>query len=679
MKRCPRCHQTYTDETLKFCRDDGTLLQGNSSAPGESSPTLILPATRAGDGLPTQILSGETAQAGEISSPFDKARDSKTGKLKAGSDAHTTSSGEYLAGEIKRHKRGAIILIALLAAIIALSGYGIYKLTARRDKAALSFQTAKITRLTTTGKATHVAISPDGKYVVHVEDDGGLKSLWTRQVATQSNVEIVAPAAVSYNSLTFSPDGDYIYYSVFSQDIPQGALFQVPTLGGAPRRVLENIDDRDAIGFSPDGKQFAFVRSETGKEFVLMIANSDGTGERKLVAHKNPPESIRYPTWSPDGKVIAYVVLNHDTNDYTVFGAQVADGSTKPLTSQRWFRITALAWLADGSGLLMLATPQQQPLHQIWQLSYPEGEAHRLTNDLNDYAGMSLTADSKALAVVKSETQSNIWIAPTGDASRARPVTTGAGRVGWEVAFSPDGGRIVYSSSASGDQDIWMINADGSSPKQLTANARVNGYPSVSPDGRYIIFMSDRVGVPHIWRMNIDGSDQRQLTQGSGELSPQFSPDGRWVVYRKAFGKATVWKIPADGGEPVQLSDKYSINPTASPDSKLVAYFYRDENAPWRIAVASTEGGEPLKTFDLPTTFDPPLRWTHDGRALAYVDTRGGVSNLIAQPTDGGATKQLTDFKADRIFWFDFSRDGKWLALSRGTVNNDVVLIKDFK
>jgi Tol biopolymer transport system component len=248
-----------------------------------------------------------------------------------------------------------------------------------------------------------------------------------------------------------------------------------------------------------------------------------------------------------------------------------------------------------------------------------------------------------------------------------------------EVAFSPDGGQIVYSSSASGDEDIWIVNADGGNPKQLTANARVNGYPSVSPDGRYIVFMSDRTGVPHIWRMNIDGSDQRQLTNGDGEQSPQFSPDGRWVVYRKVFGKATVWKVPADGGEPVQLNNENSTNPTVSPDSKLVAYRYRDENSPWRIAVASTEGGEPLKTFDLPATFRHPLHWTPDGRALAYIDTKGGVSNIVAQPLDGGAPKQLTDFKADRIFSFAYSPDGKQLALSRGTVTSDVVLIKDFR
>jgi Tol biopolymer transport system component len=184
--------------------------------------------------------------------------------------------------------------------------------------------------------------------------------------------------------------------------------------------------------------------------------------------------------------------------------------------------------------------------------------------------------------------------------------------------------------------------------------------------------------------MNIDGSDQRQLTNSpGGAQGAQFSPDGRWLVYRTSLGKSTVWKIPADGsGDRVQLTDKTSQGATVSPDGKMVAYFYREEaNTPIRIAVAAFEGEPqpPIKTFELPEIWSPPLRWTPDGRALAYIDRQGGLYNIVAQPLDGGKPVKLTDFKTDRLFGFDFSRDGKQIALSRGAINSDVVLIKDFR
>jgi len=242
--------------------------------------------------------------------------------------AHSTSSAEYLVGAAKKHKMGAGVVAALLAVVVAGFGYGIYRLRAMKpDKPALSFQTAKFTRLTTTGKASGVAVSPDGKYVVHIEDDGGRQSLWTRQVATQSNVQIVAPAAVTYSGLTFSPDGNYIYYTAFSQELAQAVLFQVPPLGGTPKKLLENVAT-SPVTFSPDGKQFAFVRPTPREEFTLMVANADGTEERKIVQYQNPPDSISAPAWSPDGKRIAYRLANFESNDSSIYETQIADGVT---------------------------------------------------------------------------------------------------------------------------------------------------------------------------------------------------------------------------------------------------------------------------------------------------------------------------------------------------------------
>src|SRR5436309_8273950 len=101
-----------------------------------------------------------------------------------------SSSAEYIFDEIKRHKTVASVLVALLALVLAGIGYGIYKWVAKQSKPGMSFQSAKFTRLTTSGKASDAAISPDGKYVAHVKTDAGQRSLWLRQVVTTSDTQI---------------------------------------------------------------------------------------------------------------------------------------------------------------------------------------------------------------------------------------------------------------------------------------------------------------------------------------------------------------------------------------------------------------------------------------------------------------------------------------------------------
>jgi TolB protein len=234
-------------------------------------------------------------------------------------------------------------------------------------------------------------------------------------------------------------------------------------------------------------------------------------------------------------------------------------------------------------------------------------------------------------------------------------------------------------SNTSVSRELYLVDSRGGKPKQLTFYSGFQGGPSVSPDGRYIVFRSDQTVKPHIWRMDIDGGNPKQLTDG---YAPHVSPDSQWVAYvYTSSGSDTIWKVSIDGGQPVQLSDKETNSPLFSPDGKQIACFYREEpSSALKIAILPFEGREPIKTFALPTGFVwGNLRWTMDGRALVYTVTSNGVSNLWAQPVDGSPLKQLTNFTSDLIFWFDFSRDGKQLALSRGTQTSDVVLISDFK
>jgi eukaryotic-like serine/threonine-protein kinase len=598
--------------------------------------------------------------------------------------ARPTSSAEYLVGEIKRHRGAAIVGLTALVIVIVVIAFGLNKFIGQKQsqtsqnqpKPALPSQTMKIARLISTGKAVGAAISPDGKYLVHVVDDGEQQSLWMRQVSTSSNVQINPPADVSYLGLTFSPGGDYLYYVAWDKDKKDPiTLYQMPALGGTARKLITDIDS--VVTFSPDGKQFAFLRGYPMQaESAVLVANTDGTPERKLAIRSLGIGPFGDPAWSPDGKIIAYPALNTDANgDFmTLVEVRVADGSEKPISSQRWWRIGRIAWLRDGSGLIFTARDSVASPSQIWRLSYPSGEAHRITYDLNDYVGLSLTADSSALVTVQSEQVSNIWIAPKDNARSATQITFSKFDGVEGISWTPDG-KVVYASGASGNLDLWMIEANGTGQKKLTADAGNNSRPSVSPDGRYIVFISDRTGTNHVWRIEADGNDATQLTNGDGELNPQCSPSGQWVFYQLATGKGGLGKVAIGGRETVQVIDKASLGVAISPDGKWLAsaYFLPTEV---KIAIYPIEGGEPHRILDL--SGYSYFRWMPDGRALAYVHEKN-FSAINSQPIDGAPPKQLTDFKPDRIFSFAWSPDGKQLALARGTVNKDVILISNFK
>jgi Tol biopolymer transport system component/DNA-binding winged helix-turn-helix (wHTH) protein len=594
-----------------------------------------------------------------------------------------TSSADYRPSAAQRDKRGVIFALSALVIVVAGVFLGL-RYVGRNEPATKSvepFAKIKIARLTTTGRSHDAAISPDGKYVVHVMDSAGQQSLWLRHIATGSDQEIVPSSRDGLSALTFSPDGNRIYFSRFPRFEPGViALYQVPVLGGPAKKLLEDIDT--TVTFSPDSKRLAFMRGDpTRGKRLLIVANADGTGEQVLATHKLEDLFLVGPAWSPNGETIVFPLRGSgpDAPYGNLMEVRLKDGVEKQITSQQWSAIGAICWLRDGSGLVTIAAEQEPGSSwQIWYVSYPAGKVQRITNDLNDYQDVSLTADSSSLVTVQFEQVSDIWMAPDGDTSRASQITTnrfdGVGGISW----TPDG-RIVHVSRASGNRDIWIMNSDGTGKKQLTFDAGWNSWPSVSPDGRYIIFVSSRTGTPNIWRMDIDGGNQKQLTRGRMAARPQGTPDNQWVIYTSfETGQPTLWKVPIDGGNPVQLSDYYSALIAISPKDGQIAYAYDEESSRRRrVAVIPPEGGPATKVFDFTHPFAQAIRWAVDGRALTYVGNPDR-SNIWSQPLDGSPPKQITDFKsAQVIFSFDWSRDGKSLAVARGTRTTDVVLIKD--
>lgn len=600
---------------------------------------------------------------------------------------HPTSSAEYLVGEIKRHKRGALIALVSLVVLsgIAYLVYSWLSKTSAEKPPPTFLQNMQVTQLTSNGKSFDATISPDGKYVAYVMSEGGKQALWVRQVATSSNVPLIPASDVSYQGLAFSRDGNFVYYNMWDRK-GVGVIYRVPILGGTPPRKII-FDVMPGIAVSPDGKRLAFVRGYAAQNAgALIVANTDGTGERELI-YRKAPDGCHGGVWSPDGKSLAVVLWSDSAKNMSIVEISADGGPEKLITSQRWSGVGSVSWLGDGSGLVMIASDERRSPPQIWYIPYPAGEPRKITNDLNGYNNLSLTEDSSTMVTVRGRGLANIWVAGVGETGNARQITNGNSEGGVGLAWTPDG-KIVYSSIISGNWDIWMMNADGTEQKQLTFDSRSNRLPAVSPDGQYVVFVSDRTGTDQIWRINSDGSNPQQLTNVDGSTLPTFSQDGQWVLYSSvASGKPSTWKVPVEGGTPVQVTNAQTPGAVVSPDGKLLASSYWNEQANpqrWEIALISYTDGQVVKTLDVPTTaFGEEgaitLRWTIDGRGLAYMDNSGGSANIWALPIDGGKPVQLTDFKAERLFWFALARDGKHIAAARGTWNSDVFLIKGFK
>jgi DNA-binding winged helix-turn-helix (wHTH) protein/Tol biopolymer transport system component len=594
---------------------------------------------------------------------------------------------EIVLGAVRSNKAVAVSAVATLTVVAAAAFFGVYKFVEPR-KASSPFEIGEMTRLTTNGRAASASISPDGKYVVYAtldlpETEGERKeTLWLWHVATNSSVQILQPAVVHFNGATFSPDGNYIYYLVLGKSDPMGSLYQIPVLGGTPKRILTGIFT--PITFSPDGNRFASVRSDTNQnETAIIVANRDGGVEEKLASRKGTDYFIEEgsgPAWSPDGEVIACAGgSSAEESSAGLFEVRVRDGTVRQITSHKWDHVARICWLTDGKSLLLEGKDHASGnFFHLWQVSYPEGEVRRLTNEIGGYGAVSLgmTADSQTLVATKHEINSNIWTMPMGAMTGAKQITAGVGRLeGFGgVSWTPDD-RIVYVAIANGEQDIWIMDSDGKNQRRLTEDG-ADASPSVTGDGRYIVYVSWRTGIKHIWRMDIDGGNQRQLTDHEAS-EPQCSPDGHWVVYsRWDADKVTICKVPIDGGTPVELTGYPSTLPVISPDGKLIATMFLDEVAQrWRATTIPFAGGNHGKAFDISTPAG--IGWTADSRSLLYVKYASGTRNIWRQPTDGGREEQLTDFKEDRIFHFDLSKDGKDFVIARGPSTADLVLISN--
>ena len=592
---------------------------------------------------------------------------SAVSRTATGSSAVVTAAGQHIV-------KAAVVAVVTLI-VLAAAGYGVYAFLNRNRP--MPFQNISVTKVTDTGKARLVAISPDAKYILNVVDSDGQQSLWLRNLPTNSNTQVIPPADVEYAYLRFSPDGNYLY---FSRTEPGSRelryLYRAPLLGGTPEKLVTDIDSN--ISFSPDGKQFVFFRfnnPDPGKERLLLLP-AEG-GQEKVLYSGPVTDRIDDPAWSPDGKAIVCTALQPGNAFSGLVAIDVASGKQRLFFTSNDNIVQRPIWMADGKGLITIAS---LPRNQIIFVSFPDGKTHPVTRDTNYYSDPSVAADGKQLATVLSESHFDLFVTPSAAASTAQPRQLTSGTLVTEFSWLT--GSQVVRDTPSG---LSVLNVETGNSTSLSAPPdTLAAAGAACGDGHYIVFTSifgQGSKVLNTWRMDANGGNFKQLSTGKIDQSPACSPDGRWVLYRDNASGSHLMKVPIDGGRAELLSQELVAEYDISPDGKTViaaTFGHLDEHVE-KLTLTAIDSNQVLKSFAFQRPRSGPIRFSHDGKALVYPVRIAGVDNLWAQPLDGSPGKQITQFNSEQMIDFHWSPDGSQLGLIRGHTDSDVVLIRDMQ
>jgi serine/threonine protein kinase len=605
--------------------------------------------------------------------------------------ARIPSTGSFTAAEAATPKSASTrkLLVAGVALLVVLVAAGVF---AYREglfssgMAATAFQNATISSLSSTGDVMLSRISPDGHYLAYVSNKNGRFSLWVRQIATPSAVQVVAAREELIGNVSFTPDGGFIDYTTSSVDGSDGTLYQVPVLGGTPRLLLNKVDT--AVSFSPDGKQMTYaVQNVQTSRIEIMVANADGTASRKVSEYVGSTSTGNYAVaWSPDGKRI--VALNKAGNDASGLGVSLIEidpvtGVQKSMAGRHWREVLDIAWLSDGSGIVLAAMEKTAANIQLWIAQYPSGKVRRVSNDLSDYLSVSVASDGQKLASAQRNMSGDLWVGPASAPDKAQQVTTGRLDGVNGLTFRPDD-QLVYVGNHSQNWDLFSSNVDGSNTRQLSFDGAFHGFPTVCNHGRTIVYFSD-TGGNSLWKLDAQTGNVTQIPNtAAAALVGTCAAETEMIFFwgQQADGSSYVFRVPFSGGTAVRFSDRVAISPPfVSLDGRHLLFATPMKDGSVRGAVFSADNGKLENEIGVPPTFDlsvSTLCWMPDNRSVAFPDLRSGVANLWSEPALGtGPQKQLTHFTSGKVWSCAFSADGKYIAMSHGSRQSDAVLFSN--
>lgn len=522
----------------------------------------------------------------------------------------------------------------------------------------------------------------------------GKRQIFVQLLAGGAPLQITSDA-VDHDSPRWSPDSSSIlYFSPAVSGTVQGSIWEIPALGGVPRRIVSSVGGADVN--QTDGRLALFRLVKEGIQ--LVTAPPDGS-RFDVVAEFAPATYYLYPRWSPDGRWIAF--QQGDSIRFDVFVAPAAGGKPRQLTHDNDM-MSGFAWLPDSTAIVYSSsrggTMPYLPTLGLWQVTLRDGSVRRVSSGEMSYVSPDISK-SGAILVGRMKLQTDIWKfpidgLPAENARRGVRLTRQTGQVLTPTA-GPGDKEVAFLSDSGGHANLWVVNTDNGALRQITherdPNAAV-GVPVWSPDGHAIAFVSSRgnQGLTFgVWVVDPDGSNLRVVANPG--LGPAWSSDGRWVYYSTRDGAATtaivLKKVSVDGGAPVTVTAERVRNVIGVDGTTLYYLIDRSladgtpefeirtatpENAPFRVLARIPASRVPIWQI-----VNPAL--SPDGKWLAQALTDGFTTNVWALSTATGAWRQITDF-GDRATFIvrrvSWSSDGRAILAAVAEGDSDIVMLE---
>lgn len=419
---------------------------------------------------------------------------------------------------------------------------------------------------------------------------------------------------------------------------------------------------------SPDGKQIAFTWSGESGDNTDIYVKLVGAGEPLRLTSE--PVIERTPVWSPDGSQIAFIRESATGGEGSIYVVPSLGGAARKLANTYGL---PFSWSPDGEFLAVVEKSSREEPFSLFLLSTKTGEKQRLTNPPAQYAGdldpvFSPDGKTVAFARMSAVEVEDIYLLPVAGGEPRR--LTFDDKLLGGLDWTADGREIVFSSTRSGDSNLWRVLVSGGTPQLLPGVGAGASSPSVSRQGNrlaYTLSTSDS----NIWRIEISNhkaladSATRLISSTFPDYSPDFSPDGKKIVFGSTrSGSTEIWLAENDGSNPLQLTSIAGPNtgsPRFSPDNRRVVFDSRPEgNAD--IFIIDTEGGNPRR-LTTENSEDILPSWSRDGQWIYYCSNRSGEQEIWKMSPEGEQATQVTKQGGYEAVE---SPDGKYIYYTKG-------------